>query len=181
MRKLAVAALTILLCSCRPDNDPKAPVEAMTEVKPLDLGGFTSALLQLSDECSFQRSFVQWFVIKYSPELVVTEGGCGSAATADPKYSKFASQCDEGKGCRYYTFVLNERNGSVTQYYGLIKDTETGRRQGMIATLDESRFVMFVVPVDFPEKEYRENSSKAPNPNLPLMSVTFNEALKQDQ
>ena len=179
--KTWVALLMMLtLCACGGGDD--SPVTAsQTAPAPLSLEGFVAPSQLLNDACAFQKSFVGWFAQRTAADIVVSDETCSDAsyqAGAYPEeFRDLEGRCT-AEHCTVHSFTLSK--GSQSQKFMGLLLRRSGKSMGLIIPLQPHAFTVYVSRKPVASSYYLANQAKAFASYLPLISLTFSEAVNRN-
>ncbi len=168
---------TVLLAACNPDKDDKKQIGVEVQPLPLETLGLQSS--QIEDGCDFQTSFVQWFVSNQTPELTLKDAQCGDSRSDNlpEDFAMLKGKC--ASVCSVYVFSLQDKENKMHHFYSMVSMTKENRRVGYLTTSDYGPYSLYDKAGVYEADAYNMNISKAPSPKLPLIALTFSEALKK--
>lgn len=181
MKKLLLLISATCFAACGKDSNetkPQTPVEVTPSA--LSLNGFSPSLELLQTGCDFQKSFVQWFAEAHLKGVEVKDLECKDAALEEvnlpSKWNLLEGKC-KNDSCTFYTFELTKGDRS-TRLLGLLS-REGEKVFGVINTADNVDYVIFSSMSKEDKGYYDRNLSRALTPEIPLISLTFTEAIQK--
>ncbi len=157
-----------------PEITPVAlPLDGLDELIP-------GSLLTRGETCSFQQMFVSWFARRYVFGSQISETSCRDAKSQAPafpdEFKDLEGRCTS-EVCTVYTFKLTQ--GSRSQkFMGLVLGSAE-QPMGLMVPLQPHSFTVYSLAKPVAASYYEANERKAFASPLPLISLTFSEAVKK--
>ncbi len=171
--KRIIFGLVLLATACNNDKDEKK--SDVVTVNALSLEGFEGTSVQSG--CDFSTSFVSWFVEKYASDIKVIDGQCADS-NSENLPEDFAMMKDKCKNiCSVYVFNLQGKDSQQHKYYSIVTKTVEGQRFGLLSQFQAENYALYLTEGTYNGAEYRDNLSKSPSENLPLITLTFEKAV----
>lgn len=174
MRTTTLLLLAASACGHPAKHGDEAPSRTV-QVRPLaiDVTGAKDAA-----DCGLQRQFVAGFFARYAPGVAPSEFKCWSLARdqamSEAPAGLLMPRC-EGERCDYLAWKVDGLGLSHRMISTLT--LSKGRYYGAVANeASAQKHFIFLLPLAVDRALYQAAVDSWPNPNLPLVNVTFQAA-----